>query len=77
MNPSRDCNICTIRAGNLAKEYPASVNQGKQRHLAASLRPMALQNLPLRMPSGPLAFWGNAGAFGKADDAFLSRRREG
>ena len=35
--------------------------------------PCGLANLPLRRRSGPLEFWGNTGAFGKADDdAFLS-----
>ena len=40
--------------------------------------PCGLANLPLRRRSGPLEFWGNAGAFGKADDdASLAGRRGG
>ena len=40
--------------------------------------PCGLANPPLRRRSGPLEFWGNAGAFGKADDdAFLAGRRGG
>ena len=40
--------------------------------------PCGLANLPLRCRGGPLEFWGNAGAFGKADDdAFLAGRRGG